>query len=66
MVVHSLMVQHVVLMGPFLGMWKAQDSVLPVSGVTDARSADDPVTLKWQGHAVIGSSVLHHILSPAS
>lgn len=60
-VIHSLIVQEV-LTDHFLGMMKVQDSVLTLSGVTDLWSADDLVTLKWQGHVIMRDSVLHHIL----
>lgn len=60
-VIHSLIVQEV-LTDHFLGMMKVQNSVLTLSGVTDLWSADDLVTLKWQGHVIMRDSVLHHIL----
>lgn len=64
-VIHSLIVQEV-RTDHFLGMMKVQDSVSTLSGVTDLWSADDLVTLKWQGHVITRDSVLHHTLKLAT
>lgn len=43
-VAHNLIVPEVLNPGPFLGMLKAQGSVLTICGVTDTGSTDDLVT----------------------